>query len=259
MSKENNPLMTPQTPNPNELIPGQKPPSAIDASLELKLISHSQFFYYWPVWFISLVFAGITAWKGKEITIPDAEHLKIVIIDTPSLGLAYLIVLITVILFTSINIRGVWAALVAAAAICIGLLFSLLKIWEPILRAIGNVNFFLNREFYFFMGIVLLIFWVLVVFLYDRRHYLVFRPTQFTVVEEIGAGEKNYDTFGLSFDKKRDNFFQHWLLGFGSGDLRITTSGAQRHEIEFPNVLFIGKNLKKIHQIREDRGRGPLQ
>jgi hypothetical protein len=38
-------------------------------------------------------------------------------------------------------------------------------------------------------------------------------------------------------------------LGFGTGDLTIKTSGAERHEIVLPNVAFIAFKIKAIQQI----------
>lgn len=224
---------------------------------ELKIVSHSQLFYYWPIWLISLIFAGVTAVNGQTITITNAAkntESTIKMVSSPSLGLSYMIILLVVILFTSVNIRGVWAAFVAAMFVIVGLLFSLMGWWRPILKAIGNVNFYINMHFYLWTGIVLCAIWALVTFAYDRRHYIILRATQFTVVEEVGEGEKNYDTMGLVFDKQRDNFFQHWLLGFGSGDLKITPAGA-KHPIHFPNVLFVNSSLSKTHEILNRRGR----
>ena len=253
MSQENQSLFPIE--EPKEVIPS--PPKEDRIEKELKLISHSQYFYYWPLWMISLIFAALTAYRGQTIPIhvPNVGKITTKIIGSPSLGLAYLIVFATVILFTSVNIRGVWAALVAAVLIILSLVFYVFELWAPILKAIGSVNFFINYDFYLWMGIILFIIWVLVVYIYDRRHYLVFGPTQFTVVEEVGDGEKNFDAVGIVFEKQRDNFFQHWLLGFGSGDLKIITSGGQRHEIYFPNVLFISSKLDDLHRIRERRGR----
>lgn len=178
----------------------------------LKIISHSQLFYYWPLWLVSLVFAGITAIYGQEVPITttvggETVRTTIKMISTPSLGLSYMIILVIVILFTSVNIRGVWAAFVAAMFVIVGLVFSLMGWWRPILKAIGNVNFYLNLHFYLWTGIVLFALWTLVVFFYDRRHFIVLKATQFTVVEEVGEGEKNFDTMGLVLDKQRDNFF----------------------------------------------------
>ena len=102
---------------------------------------------------------------------------------------------------------------------------------------------------------VLFVIWLLVVALYDRRRYIEVRPTQFTMVEEVGDAERNFDTVGLVFDKRRDNFFQHWLLGFGSGDLVVTTAGGQREQIRFPNVTRISRRIDQLTEIREQRGR----
>ena len=44
--------------------------------------------------------------------------------------------------------------------------------------------------------------------------------------EEVGGGEKSYDTAGMSIEKHRDDLFRHWVLGLGSGDLTVRTSGA---------------------------------
>lgn len=223
----------------------------------LEFYGHSQFFYYWVIWVVSLLFAVITRLTAQEVTmnLPNAAKTKVLISTAPGLGLAFLILLIAVILFTSVNIRGVMAALVGTSFVIIGMVFNILGWWGPILRWLGNFNFFLSYHFYLFFGVTMGLFWFLIVFIFDRRHYIRFSPTQMTFVQEIGDGEKIFDTTGLVFDKQRDNFFQHFVLGFGSGDLKITTSGGQKDVIHFPNVLFISKRIADIHRIREQRGR----
>lgn len=259
MSQGQNPQLPTLPEAPGSLLPPQKPSDKPITDIGLTIVSHSQLFYYWPLWLVSLVFAGITAIYGKNIQIPSTDgsplSTTIKIISTPSLGLSYMIILLIVILFTSVNIRGVWAAFVAAMFVIVGLVFSLMGWWRPILKAIGNINFYLNMHFYLWTGIVLFALWTLVTFFYDRRHYIVLRSAQFTVIEEVGEGEKNFDTMGLVLDKQRDNFFQHWLLGFGSGDLKITTAGGTQRIIDFPNVLFVNHKLQKAHEILNRRGR----
>lgn len=239
-----------------EQVPQPPPPGEGPEEL-LKFYSHSQYIYFWPLWLISFVFAGITYFAGTPTKILNAKNEVVAVIKVypaPGLGLAFVIILLSVILFTSVNVRGVWAALTAASLVITGLLFSIFQLWKPILAYLGGLNFYLNFHFYLTVGIVMLALWIMV-FLFDTRHYLVFRPTQLTIVEEVGEGEKNYDTVGLMFDKKRDNFFQHWLLGFGSGDLEIRTAGGKHDKIHFPNVLNVGSKISSIHQIREQRGR----
>jgi len=74
------------------------------------------------------------------------------------------------------------------------------------------------------------------------------------MVREIGEGEKNFDSFGVVMEKHRDNFVQHIALGFGSGDLSISTHGGDSDKITFNNVWRIGKVLKEVAKIREMRG-----
>lgn len=227
-------------------------PAPSDSHEVVRFISHSQLFYYWPVWVTSLIFAIITRVSGKEFVVNEQ---KVYFVTSPGLGLAFLIILFAVIMFTSVNIRGVWAALVAASMVILGLLFHFFSVWSPILKFLGGLSFYMSYHFYLVTAIVLGIVWFLVFLVYDQRHYIEFRPTQITLVEEVGEGARNFDTTGLVFDKKRDNFFQHWILGFGSGDLKITTSGGQREEIYFPNVLNISQRIEQIQRIREQRGR----
>ena len=52
-------------------------------------------------------------------------------------------------------------------------------------------------------------------------------------------------------------FFRHWLLGLGSGDLRIRTSGATREEIEVSNVLFIGSKVAAMQRLIAEVPEGP--
>jgi hypothetical protein len=52
----------------------------------------------------------------------------------------------------------------------------------------------------------------------------------------------------MTLEKQRSDLFRHWLLGLGSGDLIVRTSGAQAHQFDMPNVLFIGR---KVHEIED--------
>ena len=51
------------------------------------------------------------------------------------------------------------------------------------------------------------------------------------------------------FEKRRDDLFKHWVLGLGSGDLRIQTYGGRTEEILIPNVMFIGSQVHAIQHL----------
>ena len=71
-------------------------------------------------------------------------------------------------------------------------------------------------------------------------HYWVFRPGQVTFDAVWGSGQRAYDPNGMVFEKRQSDFFRHYMLGLGSGDLVIAFAGAaNRDPIQIPNVLFL--------------------
>jgi hypothetical protein len=75
------------------------------------------------------------------------------------------------------------------------------------------------------------------------------RPGQITHETVIGGAEKSYDTRGMVFEKHRGDLFRHWVLGFGSGDIQISTTGAKRETLYVPNVLFVNSKINEIQHL----------
>jgi len=50
-------------------------------------------------------------------------------------------------------------------------------------------------------------------------------------------------------EKQRSDLFRHWILGLGSGDLIVKTTGAQAHHFEMPNVLFVSSKMQRIEDM----------
>jgi hypothetical protein len=46
--------------------------------------------------------------------------------------------------------------------------------------------------------------------------------------------------------------FRHWLLGFGTADLTVFTSGANSQQIEMPNVMGVGRKLELINTMLQE-------
>ena len=90
-------------------------------------------------------------------------------------------------------------------------------------------------------------------FLFDRQIYMVFTPGQLRVQLEIGDAETAYDTTGMTIQKQRSDLFRHWILGIGSGDLIVRTAGAQGHQFDMPNVLFLGRKVREIEDMLRSR------
>ena len=215
--------------------------------------SHSQIMYLWPIWLGAFVISDIIGFL-PGLSRPMGEES----FALPGVTLFHLVLMGVVIFFTSVNLRGVWAAFFAVSAIALGLAFSVWDLWEPILNRLGDLELYVNSDFYRAMGVVIFIPWLFVVFVFDLRRYFHFRPSQVTMVHEIGEGEKTFDSFGVVMEKHRDNYVQHLALGFGSGDLSISTHGGDSDIITFRNVFRINRVLKEVSKIREKRGRSEV-
>ena len=218
--------------------------------------SHSQILYYWPIWVGAFIISDLIEFFGISGRVNTIDPQ--IMFAPPQMALFHLIVVSVVVFFTSVNIRGVWAVVFAVSFLAIGLTFSVFNWWSEVFHYLGGLTLHADQGFYRVMGVVLFLPWLLVVFVFDIRRFFHFLPTQITMVNEIGEGEKNYDSIGVVMEKQRDNFMQHMALGFGSGDLILTPKVADREVIIFPNVLRINRVLDQIQEIREKRGRNVL-
>jgi hypothetical protein len=118
----------------------------------------------------------------------------------------------------------------------------------------------MNMGFYVFLSTLVLIVWAFFVFVYDRLTYCRVTPGQFTQDTVIGGAQKSYDTRGMVFEKNRQDLFRHWILGFGSGDIEISTIGARRESFSIPNVLFVDAKVGEIQKMiamQPDQFTGP--
>jgi hypothetical protein len=87
------------------------------------------------------------------------------------------------------------------------------------------------------------------VFVYDRFSYWRVTPGQLTHDAVIGGAQKSYDTRGMVFEKHRQDLFRHWVLGLGSGDIQISTTGARRETVSISNVLFVDSKVSAIQKM----------
>jgi len=263
---------------------------------EIKVVSHSMLYYWWPVWFFGFIFALLTYVDNKRLAIIDAESSidvrkkpdggvadatiyspgtndrllkdaaendkkqlfpKIRVSPRTWVGPMYLTIIFLVILITSIPLRGLWSLIVIILIALLAVIFSLFDIWEPLLKAFGDLHVFINMAGYLALATGLCVAWVLAIYVFDRRTYIVFTPGQVRVCEEIGGREKVFDTTNLTLEKKRDDWFRHIILGFGTGDMMVKTAGADRHEINLPNVAFIGFKIDAIEAMLRSRQTQP--
>jgi len=222
--------------------------SAVQATRprEVTLISHSPIFYWWPVWAVGYIFALMTLFQGVRYEFNDAEVL---IHPSRTLGVVFTFTFLMVIVMTHFTVRGLASVVTILTFVALAFALAYFQLWEPLLDAFGRLAIFMNLGFYVFFSTAIFIVWALAVFVFDRSTYFVVRPGQLVQVGMFGAGEQTFDTHGMSVEKKRDDLFRHWVLGLGSGDLFIATTGAKRAEFVIPNVLFVGTKLELVQEL----------
>ncbi len=256
----------------------------------IKIVSHSDLFYWWPVWAVgflmafltyqgdhrmALVPAGTVAERGRLVEGHDGP--RDVLIAPPVKGLpanaetggavqpelrmaasagpgaVFATVLLLVVLITNVRVRGVWTLVVLLGALFLSVVFALAGWWDHVLRLVGAADIHINALGYLCISATLFAVWLVVVLFVDRLTYVTFSRGQFRVHTAVGAGETAYEVIGMVIHKRRDDLFRHWILGLGSGDLIVRTGGANPQTIELPNVLFVGSKLRAAQQMLQER------
>jgi len=258
---------------------------------QIRVFGHTNLLYWWPVWLVGFIMAGLTYMDGHVMAvvpegttvepgkvIPGEGGPRDVMVapagqsippqpkaadgdPTPRLrvaasnnyGVIFVGTLLLVVLVTNITVRGLASVIVIALLIIMGLLFAQFRLWDDIFHWLGGLDVRLNAGGYLALAVPLFLIWAFSVFVYDRYTYLIVTRGQIRIRQEIGDGEVAVDTSALSLEKRRNDFFRHWLLGLGSGDLHVKTGGAANIEFDLPNVPFIGTKLARIQDVLRER------
>jgi hypothetical protein len=242
-------------------------------------------FYWWPVWAVGLLLAGLTWLDGHRLAIvpagtqvvedfdggrealvlPAGAHLPqdratgkpreptLRVASRSGYGVVFFVVVLLVVFITNVPIRGLWSVVAIVTVVLGTIILALAGWWDDILEAAGHSHVYINAFGYLAISLPLFVLWFVVVLFFDRQMYMVFAPGQLLVHQEIGSGAMAHDTLGMVVVKRRSDLFRHWLLGFGSGDLLVKTAGANAQQFEVQNVLFVGNKLQLIQQMLQTR------
>jgi len=213
---------------------------------ELLIYSHSNFFYWWPVWLTGYAMALLTWLHGEHVQIGDSNVL---FHPSKNVGVIFTVLFLLVILSTTVTLRGLKSVVAILGVAFLTLLFAYFGWWEQLLSWADMLAIYANMGFYVFFSTLVFIVWAFATFVYDRMDYWKVRPGQITHERVIGGAEKSYDTRGMVFEKHREDLFRHWILGLGSGDIQITTVGARRETVYVPNVLFVNSKIDAIQRM----------
>ena len=210
------------------------------------IISHSNFFYWWPVWVCGYIMAAITRIWGDQVQIGGHNEW---FHPSKDLGVIFTLTCFLVILVTNVTVRGLSSVVVILGVVLAVVLALYFGWWEQLTTWFSMITIHMNMGFYVCFSTLIFIVWFIAVFFYDRLSYWKVTPGQITHDYVIGGSAKSYDTRGMVFEKHRNDLFRHWILGMGSGDVQISTMGAKRETIAVPNVLFVDAKVAAIQKL----------
>jgi hypothetical protein len=256
----------------------------------LKVIGHSNIFYWWPVWLVSFILAGVSYFEGQQMAVvpngtvietnrqvegvagrhdvlvaPEGQPIKFARAEgeanTPgmtvstnnSLGVIFVLTLLVVAVASTILLRGLVSLIALLSLIAGVIILALLGWWNPILAWLGGLDIRMNAAGYLAVAVPLLLVWLFVVFVYDRATYIIFDQGQIRYVQEVGDSEVAIQSEGAIVEKKRNDVFRHWLLGFGTGDLMIRMGGPNGPTIELENVININSKLGLVQRLVKEK------
>ena len=209
---------------------------------EINIYSHSTLLYWWPAWVFGFVIALLNA--GQEKFLPTAVGGQ----PSSALGLTYLSILLLLIVFTNVRLRGINSVVALLTVGFIAVLLAWFGWWDDIAKLIPYLSVHMNTGFYVVFSTGLLIIWLMMFFVFDRLTYWRIRPGQMTEEHLIGGGAESFDTHGLRFQKHSSDFFRA-ALGLGAGDLKATAAGERGATIEIPNVIFVDRKVHAIEKL----------
>jgi hypothetical protein len=265
--------------------------AGVDARPEkVVVVSHSPLFYWWPVWAVGFLMAALTYVRGYQVAfVPegtvaergvrvegvdgprdvliapagkplpaapeseDAKQPRLRMLPSNDPGIVWATTLCLVIFLSQVPLRGFWSLLILIVLVFATILLAILGLWEPILQAIRVVDIHITGFSYLAISVFLFVAWLITFAFFDRKVYMVFTRGQLRVRLAISQGETVYDTRGIVVERHRDDLFRHWLLGFGSGDLTVRIGGPSPQHLEWINVLGIGRKLRLIHTMLQER------
>jgi len=229
-----------------DIIEDEKMP-ALEELPEIRIVSHSPILYWWPIWLGGFILALLTALFGETVRFEDGREIQVLGSTAP--GLIYVGLLLFVILVTNVKLRGLLSIMAIFVVAFLLILGAWLGVLDNIARAIPELSIHLNFAFYMVTSTVLFIIWAAMFLIFDRFTTWRIRPGQMTEQHIIGSSERSFDARGMLFEQRSDDIFRHNILGLGSGDLVLLTSGGRKEEIKVFNVLRVEKKVDAIQKL----------
>ena len=217
-------------------------PGSKDRIDHIVVYGHSNLFYWWPVWLVSFILAGVTYFEADPAVTGSSIP-----------GAVFVVTLLAVAVSSTVVLRGMVSLVGAVVLVALVTTFAWFGWWGNIFAYLGGLDIRINTAGYLCVGVPLFLAWATVVFVYDRQHYVIFDSGQIRYVQEVGDSQMAMQADGATVEKKRSDAFRHWVLGLGAGDLVIRAGGHGGPTIELENVLNIGRKMTVIDRMLREK------
>ncbi len=221
--------------------------SVARAPAEIKIISHSNIFYWWPAWAAGFAVAMMSYLQGRDVAVIPEIVERVHPSNNP--GIFFIAVLVLLVVLTNTKLRGIYSVVTVVTVAFFVVLFAWLGWWDGILNFVPQLSARANMGFYLVFSTTFLVVWLLAFFVFDRLTVWRVRPGQMVEERLIGGQARSFDTNGLVFEKRGQGLFHDIILGMGAGDLTLTIGGANEQTIQIPNVLFVDRKVKAIERL----------
>ena len=206
----------------------------------IKVYEYSDLVYWWAIWFAALVCIVITQVGGESIQIGD-KSLKVH--TNPWVGIGFLVVMFSTLIFTQLRARGLYAIILLMAAAIIGLVVHITLGWTVIFDQFTLIKVHMNLAFYVFVFAVSFVIWLYTAVIHARLTYGLIRPGEVGWYSPLTGQFESFRPINFQVVKRSDDIIVHKILGLGflglgTGDIDVRFSlpgGGSQHHV-FRNV-----------------------
>jgi hypothetical protein len=217
-----------------------QPTAASPALKAFRIYEYTDLVYWWAIWFAALVCILLTSVAGENIQIGD-KALKVH--TSPWVGITFLLVMFSTLIFTQLRARGLYAIILLMAAAIIGLVVHISIGWAVIFDQFTLIKVHMNLAFYVFVFVVSFVIWFYTAIIHARLTYGMIRPGEVGWYSPLTGQFETFRPINFQVVKRSDDIFVHKILGLGfiglgTGDIDVKFSvpgGGSQHHV-FRNV-----------------------
>ena len=206
----------------------------------IRIYEYSDLVYWWAIWFAALVCIVLTYASGEHIQIGDKA---LWVAKSPWVGIGFLVVMFSTLIFTHLRARGLHAIILVLAAALVGLIVHLTIGWTRVFDQITLIKVHMNLAYYVVVFVVSFVIWFYIAFIHARLTYGMVNPGEVGWRSPLTGQLETYRPLNFQVIKRSDDLIVHKLLGLrflglGTGDIEVkfdVPGGGSQHHL-FKNV-----------------------